>query len=704
MSQNTFGTVGNSRNMDDNGMFKQDDGNEGKNTPSEQEEEEEEEEGDDDDEHFDVEEIPNFPNSFFSLELKKTKSFRHHEYELVDENSYVAKLQQNAIANANTTLGDIQIQLYALFESLLEEINGNYDPNDLVRVFITHQEMVNTNIIVGPDYLGNISTKVIMDQITDVIRSNNFIPADQNLTINVAAIRNLTGLNMHQITNITKDLTRKGCIIAIQNQDELCLPRAVAVGLAHCDAQKNPGNPTLKRKYNTMRQNDRKREKLRSTTSLQKSTALLYQARAKIPRGKIGVISDVPAYEKALAVGITVISARSGNKRVHQGNSNYEKQILLYHTQGESDTGHFSVLKRMNALLGRSYYCENCDKGFNNNDRHKCKIWCNICGSNSCMWSEDIKCDTCNAICRSVQCMNRHTQIQKRGHTSKCDMMLYCPDCNVCLRNGKKRGRTLEEHVCGETFCRNCQVFHIHDHLCHMRSTPASSSATGRVHCKKFLFYDFESMQTNRGDHVPNLVVAHSICEDCCGETFVTADSKCDTCGDRCSMCWETNRSGTEFARKPCTGCGKREKIFQGTSTVDSFCSWLIAEQHRHFTVIAHNARSYDNYFIYQYLLNNSIVPHIIFRGSKIMYCHIARGLNIRFLDSLNFLNMPLSQVPKSFGLKEMKKGFFPHLYNHEDVWADEQKLSLHTLPSRKFYDDSNMSGSRRQEFRDSVP
>ena len=57
-----------------------------------------------------------------------------------------------------------------------------------------------------------------------------------------------------------------------------------------------------------------------------------------------------------------------------------------------------------------------------------------------------------------------------------------------------------------------------------------------------------------------------------------------------------------------------------------------------------------------------SITPEIIFRGSKIMYCKGGRGLNIKILDSLNFLNMPLGNLPKSFALKEMKKGYFPHL------------------------------------------
>ena len=48
--------------------------------------------------------------------------------------------------------------------------------------------MVNTNIIVGPNYFSHITADVIMDRIASVVRSNNFIPANKGLQINIAAI------------------------------------------------------------------------------------------------------------------------------------------------------------------------------------------------------------------------------------------------------------------------------------------------------------------------------------------------------------------------------------------------------------------------------------------------------------------------------------------------------------------------------------
>ena len=56
---------------------------------------------------------------------------------------------------------------------------------------------------------------------------------------------------------------------------------------------------------------------------------------------------------------------------------------------------------------------------------------------------------------------------------------------------------------------------------------------------------------------------------------------------------------------------------------------------------------------------------------------------------------MPLAQLPKSFGLEELKKGFFPHFFNI----PDNQDDILLNLPDMKYYDPDSMSKERRKEF-----
>ena len=363
--------------------------------------------------------VLNFPNTFFYLILERTKSFKHKQDEIVNEQSYIVGLKENVIAR-NVTLGDIHNQLYLLFHSLLEEIHNVYTHQDLVRVYITHNEMVNTNIIVGPNYLGHITADVIMDRIEAIVRSNNFIPANKGLQINIAAIKNIKGLKYGSNSNIWNDLHRKGSIIVIKNvNDDLCLPRAIAVGIAYTEYQNDKLNNDLKKRFKTMSTNDRG-DGHRCIFSLQKRTALEYQKKVGKPYYTPGILDHIPLYEKYLQVGITVISARSGNKRVYKGNSSYKLQVTLYHISDE-DTCHFAVITHINALISRAYYCNDCDKGFNNRNYHRCTVWCNICGRNGCILNKNItvQCSECNAPCHSTSCLNEH-HAQKNGNKSLC--------------------------------------------------------------------------------------------------------------------------------------------------------------------------------------------------------------------------------------------------------------------------------------------
>ena len=121
----------------------------------------------------------------------------------------------------------------------------------------------------------------------------------------------------------------------------------------------------------------------------------------------------------------------------------------------------------------------------------------------------------------------------------------------------------------------------------------------------KFIFYDFECQQDNEEKkHIPNYVVSQSSCNECEKENE-TPVAKCYNCGSRCNMCNQYNKELKEYERMPCDGCGFRHMIFSGSNTKEDFCKWLFTETHKGFTVIAHNARGYDAYFLYDYLMMN---------------------------------------------------------------------------------------------------
>ena len=65
-----------------------------------------------------------------------------------------------------------------------------------------------------------------------------------------------------------------------------------------------------------------------------------------------------------------------------------------------------------------------------------------------------------------------------------------------------------------------------------------------------------------------------------------------------------------------------------------------------------HNFRGYDGNFVLDYIHSQAIKPVIIPRGLELL---MVEANGVKFLDSLNFLPMALSAMPKAFGLKEEK-------------------------------------------------
>jgi len=107
-----------------------------------------------------------------------------------------------------------------------------------------------------------------------VISSNNFIPADKKLRINVAAVRNLTGTNHLCITNVWEDLGRKTCIIKISNTDNMCLPRAIAVAVARVKHYKDKSNKENHKNYIKVKKGEQGKKK-NTTAQVTKNYKLL---------------------------------------------------------------------------------------------------------------------------------------------------------------------------------------------------------------------------------------------------------------------------------------------------------------------------------------------------------------------------------------------------------------------------------------------
>ena len=550
----------------------------------------------------------------------------------------------------------------------------------MVRVCIKHPSLERP-IIILPRILGLLNPWDIFDKIESVLSSDVDIPMDEDLEINTAIVKLPSGNGRSTFKKgLAYKISSRSVLRITSNQN--CLARAIVVAIA-------------RKKYinNATTANKSEYDRLRNCRNApQEVRAIEVMKKLGLDLSKEGDISQIPLYEVFYQTSICCYSDEVNIRHpIYKGSPKFVDTVALLHSV-ENNVGHFDVCCNPKGMIGTSEHCESCGAFFNDRLKHSCFLWCNVCGRKNCQDEKQRTCEDCNRICRSYDCYKAHKFEKQSGRgkdkgqnlPSMCSQNWVCPDCGILL---KTRERDSELHECGEMKCSVCNQYNFGDHKCYMRA------ARKELINPKFLFYDFECRQES-GIHVPNFCVVQSMCE-MCEDDEVTSDSKCNICGSRCFVCDKTNLK-KEYERNPCNTCGNRQVIFKGESTKEKFCEWLFSKQHTDFSIIAHNAKGYDNYFLYNYLVNKNIKPdHLIFQGSKLMYMHIAAQLNIKALDSVNFLPMPLSRLPKSFDLKELKKGFFPHFFNT----LVNQNVKMNTLPDQEFYGCKSFSKENHEEF-----
>ena len=106
---------------------------------------------------------------------------------------------------------------------------------------------------------------------------------------------------------------------------------------------------------------------------------------------------------------------------------------------------------------------------------------------------------------------------------------------------------------------------------------------------------------------------------------------------------------------------------FTGEHCMADFLEWidtLTKNDTRDVTVIGYNFQGYDGYFVIDKYHRQKRIVEQVRNGGKIMQLNFDR---IHFIDSLSFFQMPLPAFPKTFGLTELKTGYFPHFFNRPE-------------------------------------
>ena len=115
-------------------------------------------------------------------------------------------------------------------------------------------------------------------------------------------------------------------------------------------------------------------------------------------------------------------------------------------------------------------------------------------------------------------------------------------------------------------------------------------------------------------------------------------------------------------------------------------------DQEQEILVVFHNLKGFDGMFILHELYQQQCeVADQLTVGAKVLSF---KSGPLKFIDSLCFLPMPLASFPSTFNLTELKKGFFPHLFNTPD-----HQQYVGRIPDLEFYDPDGMMAKKKDEL-----
>ena len=107
--------------------------------------------------------------------------------------------------------------------------------------------------------------------------------------------------------------------------------------------------------------------------------------------------------------------------------------------------------------------------------------------------------------------------------------------------------------------------------------------------------------------------------------------------------------------------------------------------------IFFHNLKGFDGSFMIDALYKMNLkVTDIMATGTKALHF---KHRNLKFKDSLSFLNTPLTNFTKTFGLTELKKGWFPHKFSKPENLEYEG-----TIPDLRYYDTKDMKVEKKEE------
>ena len=394
-----------------------------------------------------------------------------------------------------------------------------------------------------------------------------------------------------------------------------------------------------------MFENHEKLQRIKKGKNIQEDLAVQLHYAAKVPFGPCG-LEELKKFQQALPdYRIVVVNVKENHRCISFAEEG--KPILAL----EYNDGHFNVITSLKGYFRTSYFCPTCLKGYQDQTLHNCQgRTCIGCKQNDCPdFSKDGKpthfCQECQRWFYGEGCYENHQLYDRKGEENiECCICNTVQRCKTCkkLEVGLKN---IQQHQCGYTKCSNCgEYVDLKKHECFIQTGPPKKRS---VKDKEIVCFDIEATQVN-GQHKANLIMAETM-------------------------------------------YGNEERTFNNLRDFINWVDELADDGNVEVTVIAHNLQGYDGYFVVDEYYETDQNVKQIRNGAKILY--IGKD-SIRFIDSMSFIAMPLAAFPKTFGLTELKKGYFPHLFNKPENYE-----YVGPVPAKDYYMPESMSVDGRKKF-----
>ena len=556
---------------------------------------------------------------------------RRRWHNVVDHAQFHAVLEQAREARPGDDLGVHLME--ALYTAIRGQLAADARPHDQMHFSIhahgfTHA-FRSVNILVSDFLDRDRYVDELLDTLAGKLNSNEEFHPDRGLQIDMVHVRMPAPGSGRKKRNVglrafEKDSARKRSIIQIKNKDELCCARAIVTMKAWC--HRNDRHHMARSDWNALRQG----------MPRQGVYAQQLHRAAGVPEGPCG-LPELEKFQQYLSTldppyQLKVLSRQHPFFLIFRGPDADKKIVLL-----KSDT-HYEGCTTITGFINRSYWCHECDRGFEHNDaaQHPCEgTTCRACNRNQPNPCPDYNqfqkpttiCDQCHLSFYGPQCLAFHLSSKSCGKKKKC---LDC--CAVYIVDRK------HPHRCGWEECYSCHYdVPITTHRCTIQPpfeppppqqrNEAGATTSDTVPPPKLVYADIECLLTPDRGFVPNLLCYR-------GE-------------------WESDIT-----------------VLRGEDCVDFFLAHL--DDHAHpptgnveeqpLIILFHNLKGFDGIFLLNtlYKAGRRVTDQLTI-GAKVL--SFTSGALI-FKDSLCFLPMPLASFPSTFDLTEMKKGFFPHAFN----------------------------------------